>query len=97
MHIFSFLLFCDFVKKTTPLHYLSLFVFLRFVSQLLYQKKIKTHKSPQNDRLNLIFMKGKKYSWEKNPRNGLKMAIHHLLFFCKLAKSVKWKHLHFWP
>ena len=42
-------------------------------------------------------MKGKNIVDKKIPRNGCKTAVYHLLSFCKLAKSVKWKHLHFLP
>ena len=75
MHIISFLWFCDFVKKTTPLHYLHHFVFVR--------KKINTHQAPQTDRLNLSFMKGKNIVDKKS----LEMVVKRPFIICYLFVS----------
>ena len=47
--------------------------------------KIQTCSAPQNDRLNLSFVKDKTCSWQKMARYGRYMAIYQLLFFGSLS------------
>ena len=57
--------FCDFVKKTN----------LRFCVITFEPIKIQTCSTPQNDRLNLSFMKDIHVVGKKMARNGRKKAI----------------------
>jgi hypothetical protein len=45
-------------------------IYLHFVSQLLKPIEVQTHSAPQNDRLNLSFVKDKKVVAKKMARNN---------------------------
>ena len=46
--------------------------------------EVQTHSAPQNDRVNLSFVKDKHIAGKKMARYGLKMTINQLLFFGSL-------------
>ena len=60
--------------------------FFAFCVITLVEIKIYTQLAHQNDHLYLSFVKKNICSWQKMARNGHKMAIYQLPFFCELAE-----------
>jgi hypothetical protein len=87
MQIFPFSFFCDFAKKGS-IGFLSFLLFSAFCVITFVPIKIKTHAAPQNDRLNLSFVKDEHIDGKKMARNGHRRAIYQLLFLCELARVV---------
>ena len=77
MKIFIFLVFCDYVKKLT----FAFLFFMHLWSYLFVPIKIYICQAPQNDHLNLSFVKDEHIVGKNIARNGHKMAIYQLLFF----------------
>ena len=69
-----FLLFCT----KTDIHVFCIFVFFLITFVPI---KIQTCKAPQNDHLNLSYVKHEYVNGKKMARYGLKMAVYKLLFF----------------
>ena len=82
--------------KTDVCNFYIFCVFVFFVITFV-PIKIQTHSAPQNDRLDLSFVKDKHVADQKMARYGLKMAIYQLLFFWNLpnlhgASGYIWGH-----
>ena len=76
MQIFPFPFFVILYKNTHLLFCVFAFYVITFVPN-----KIQTRKAPQNDRLNLSFVKDTHTVGKRMVRYGRKMAIYQLLFF----------------
>ena len=74
MQIFPFLFFLPFCTKTDICIFFVFCVFVSFVITFV-PIKIQTYSAPQNDRLNLSFVKDVHVVGERIARNGRKMAI----------------------
>ena len=85
-----------FVQKQTFASSLCFCIFVFFVI-LFVPIKIQTWLTPQNDHLNLSFVKHKHVVGKKMARYGLKMAIYQLLFFLESAELKHDLRLHLRP
>ena len=80
MQIFPFPFFCDIVEKTA-FAFFALWIFFAFCVIIVVPIMIQTGSAPQNDCLNLSFMKYFHIIGTKMARYGGKMAIYQLPFF----------------
>ena len=77
MQVFPFLFFCDIVEKNT-FAFFAFLVLCAFCVITVVPIMIQTCSAPQNDRLNLSFMKHFHIVGTKMARNGCKMAIYQM-------------------
>ena len=78
MQIFQFLFFCGFVRIIC---FFCIFLFFINLGLIFCANSDLDRLAPQNDRVNLSFVKDENTVGKNLARNGLKMAIYQLLFF----------------
>ena len=83
----SISVFWRFCTKTLICVFCIFWVLFVFCVITVVQMMIQTCLAPQNDSLNLSFVKDINTVGKKMTRNGLKTDFYQLLLFCELAKS----------
>ena len=76
--IFPFLFFCDIVKKKNAFVFFAFLFFFTFCVINVVPIMIQTCSAPQNDRLNLRFVKDFHIVGTKMARNGPNIAIYQM-------------------